>query len=215
MIKAARDTSLAVIPMIFWDFQQNDQKMNAAENALMGVFTNSEVGSIAPYIIHSVAFGDELGEEGNYWVPLLQSFKTRLAQYSVPISITDDWDRAVFKNGNSLSSFGSQVNSISDLTQAHIMPYYHPGQVTDTSNFWPYFLQQLQFLNNNNMKRPILISQTLWAYNQNGHTRGQHDEADTMSNYIQYWNTINNNCQTFADMKIGWFFSFVQRRIWS
>jgi len=56
------------------------------------------------------------------------------------------------------------------------------------------------------MKRPILISQTLWAYNQNGHRRGQHDEADTMDNYIQYWNTINNNCQTFSDLRIGWFF---------
>jgi len=210
MVRAAKDTSLAVIPMIFWDFQQNDQKMNAAENAFMGVFTDATVGSIAPYIIHSVAFGDELGEEGNYWVSLMQSFKSRLAQYSIPISITDDWDRSVYKSGNGLSSFGNQINSIDGNTQAHVMPYYHASQAADAYHFWPYFLQQLQFLTNNNMKRPIFITQTCWAYNQAGHQRGMDDSADTMANYIQYWTTINSNCQTFASMKIGWFFHSYQ-----
>jgi len=210
MIKAARDTSLALIPMIFWDFQENDSVMNDAENAFMGVFTNSEVGSIAPYIIHSVAFGDELGEEGNYWVSKMQSFKSQLAPYKIPIAITDDWDRSVYKNGNALSSFGNQVMGISDLTQAHVMPFYHPDQNPDAYHFWNYFLEQLQFFVNNNAKRPIMVSQTLWAYNQNGHTRGSHDDADTLSNYIQYWNTINNNCQIFSSMKIGWFFHSYQ-----
>jgi len=205
MVKAARDTSMALIPMIFWDWQQNDSVMNQAEQALLGVFTDPGVGSIAPYIIHSVAFGDELGEQGNYWISPMQSFKSRLSQYNVPIAITDDWDRSVYKSGNGLSSFGNQVKSISDLTHAHVMPYYHASQAADAYNMWSYYSAQLQFLATN-MKRPILISQTLWAYNQNGHQRGQGDSADTLANYQEYWNTINSNCQLFAQLKIGWFF---------
>jgi len=204
MIKAARDTSIALIPMIFWDWQQNDNVMTKAENAFLGVFDNSEVGQIAPYVIHSVAFGDELGEQGNYWISRMTDFKAKLSKYSVPLTITDDWDRSVYKSGSGLSTFGKQVNSLSDLTHAHVMPYYHPDPCPDAYHFWPYFTQQLQFLTTNN-KRPILISQTLWAYNKNGHQRGEHDEADNMDNYQQYWNTINNNCQTFKSMKVGWF----------
>jgi len=209
MVKAARDTSLALIPMIFWDFQQNDPIMQEAENAFLGIFSNSEVGNISSYIVHSVAFGDELGEEGNYWVSRMKSFKQQLAKFNVPITITDDWDRSVYKNGNGLSSFGNQTNDLSDLTQAHVQPFYHPDNAVDAYHFWDYFLQQLQFLVKNN-KRPIFVSQTLWAYNQNGHTRGKHDEADNMDNYMQYWNTMNNNCAIFASMKIGWFFHSYQ-----
>jgi len=205
MVKAARDSSVALIPMVFWDWQQNDKVMNEAENALLGVFTNSEVGSIAPYIIHSVAFGDELGEQDQYWVGDMTSFKGKLAKYGVPIAISDDWDRGVYKSGNGLSSFGKQVNALDDLTQAHVQPYYHPSEAVDAFHFWPYFSQQLQFLVANN-KRPIIISQTMWAYNKNGHERGQHDEADNMQNYQEYWNTLNNNCTTFKNLKVSWFF---------
>jgi len=204
MIKAARDTNMALIPMIFWDWQQNDPVMTKAENGFLGVFSDSEVGPIAKYIVQSVAFGDELGEQGNYWISRMTDFKTKLSKYGVPLSITDDWDRSVYKSGSGLSSFGKQVNALSDLTQAHVMPYYHPDQCVDAFHFWPYFTQQLQFLVANN-KRPILISQTLWAYNKNGHQRGEHDEADNMQNYQEYWNTINGNCSTFKSMKIGWF----------
>lgn len=84
------------------------------------------------------------------------------------------------------------------------MPFYHPDPCPDAYNFWPYFLQQLQFLTANN-KRPIFVSQTLWAYNKDGHNRGKHDEADNMENYQQYWNTINDNCATFKSMKVAWF----------
>jgi len=164
------------------------------------------VGADAPYIIHSVEFGDELGEEGNYWLTPMKAFKDQLAKFSVPITITDDWDRDVYHGGNGgLSNFGNQVNTLSDQTHAHLMPFYHPNQCVDAYHFWDYFLQQLQFLVKN-MKRPILISQTLWAYNKDGHQRGEHDEADNMDNYVQYWNTINNNCAVFKQMQIGWFF---------
>jgi len=205
LIKAARDTSMGVIPMVFWDWQQNDKVMNQAENALLGVFTDSEVGKIAPYIIHSVAFGDELGEQGNYWISDMENFKTKLSKYGVPLTISDDWDRSVYKSGSGLSSFGKQVNSISDLTHAHIQPYYHPSVVVDAYHFWPYFQQQLQFLVANN-KRPIMVSQTMWAYNPNGHGRGGHDEADNMANYQEYFNTLSSNCATFKSLKVSWFF---------
>jgi len=205
MVKAARDASVALIPQIFWDWQQNDNVMNAAENAFMGVFNDKEVGQIASYIIHSVAFGDELGEQGDYWLSRMRDFKAKLMQHNVPITMTDDWDRDIYKSGNQLSNFGKQVNELSNLTNAHVMPYYHPDPCPDAYHFWPYFTQQLQFLVANN-KRPIFISQTLWAYNKDGHQRGEHDEADNMDNYQKYWNTINDNCETFASMKIAWFF---------
>lgn len=205
----------------FWDWDQNDSLMNAAENAILGVFTDPTVGSIAPYVIHSVAFGDELGEQGFYWINAMSSFKSRLAPYGIPLTISDDWDRSVWKSGSGLSSTGQQVNSISDLTNAHSMfafskyfefinyitvqPYYHPDQVVDAYSFWPYFQNQLNFLVANN-KRPIFVSQTMWSFNTNGHTRGQHDEADTLANYNQYWNTLNAQCPTFRSLKVGWFF---------
>jgi hypothetical protein len=44
--------------------------MTAAENAFMGVFTDPQVGSIATYIVHSVAFGDELGTYFVFFVSL-------------------------------------------------------------------------------------------------------------------------------------------------
>jgi len=206
LVKAARDTSLGLIPMIFWDFGQNDPIMKQAEDAFMAVFNDTQVGSIAPYVIHSVAFGDEVGEEGDYWVSRMKAFKTRLSKFSVPITITDDWDRQVYKNDDgSISDFGNETNSISDLTHAHVMPFYHPNECVDAYHFWDYFKQQLEFLTTN-LKRPIMISQTLWAYNKDGHQRGEHDEADNMDNYVQYWKTINGNCAVFSQMKIGWFF---------
>jgi len=205
MIKAARDANMAIIPMVFWDWQQNDPVMTKAENGLLGVFNNSEVGSIAPYIIQSVAFGDELGEQGSYWLSRMKDFKAKLSKYGVPLSMTDDWDRAIYKTGNGLSSFGNQTNDLSDLTHAHVMPYYHPSaSIPDAFHFWNYFLAQLQFLEKF-LKRPIFVSQTLWAYSKSGHQRGSYDDADNMENYQEYWNTINDNCQTFATMKIGWF----------
>jgi len=146
-----------------------------------------------------------LGEEGNYWVSKMRDFKSKLSTHSVPITITDDWDRPVYRNGNGLSNFGNETNALSDLTHAHVMPFYHPNVCVDAYHFWDYYVQQLQFLVKNN-KRPIFVSQTLWAYNKDGHTRGQHDEADNMDNYQNYWNTINNNCQTFSSLKIGWFY---------
>jgi len=136
----------------------------------------------------------------------MKEFKNKLTTYQIPITITDDWDRDVYQDGNGgLSDFGKQVNDLSDLTNEHDMPFYHPNQCVDAFHFWDYFVAQLQFLVNNN-KRPIFVSQTLWAYDKSGHQRGGHDEADNMDNYLAYWNTINDNCQTFKSMNVSWFF---------
>jgi len=197
---------MAIIPMIFWDWQQNDGIMNEAQNALMGVFTDGEVGKIAPYVIHSVAFGDELGEQGTYWLDKMKNFKNQLAKYGVPISMTDDWDRDTYKNGNSLNDFGRQVNQVQDMTHAHIMPYYHPWQCPNAYSFWPYLQDQVNFITRNNLKRPILITQTCWGSDPNqGHGRGQHDEARNMDNFKKYWTTFTDNCQYFKQQKVGWF----------
>jgi len=214
MMKAARDTSLAVIPMIFWDWGQNDPIMDQAEKAFLGLFSDPEVGKIAQYLIHSVEFGDELGEEGNYWLSRMRDFKGQLANVNVSITITDDWDRGVYKNGDgSISSFGKQVNALSNSSHAHVQPYYHPDQCVDAYHFWDYFVAQLQWLVKY-LVRPTFVSQTMWAYNQDGHQRGEHDEADNMDNYQQYWNTLDQNCALFKQMKIGWFFPFLFWRTW-
>eukprot|EP00026_Physarum_polycephalum_P006573 Phypoly_transcript_06621.p1 GENE.Phypoly_transcript_06621~~Phypoly_transcript_06621.p1 ORF type:complete len:298 (+),score=41.45 Phypoly_transcript_06621:790-1683(+) len=205
MISAARDTSMGLIPMIFWDWQENDPIMHAAEDAFMGVFTDSEVGSIAPYVVHSVAFGDELGEQGDYWLQPMSEFKAKLAQYGVPLAISDDWDRDVYQTGSGLTSFGQKVNALDDLTMAHVQPFYHPSVVINASDFWPYFNTQINNLVQNN-KQPVLVSQTMWAYNQDGHTRGEYDQYDNMPNYQLYWQTMNDNCPTFKKLQVGWFF---------
>jgi len=204
-IKAARDANMGLIVMIWWDWGQNDPAMTAAENAFLGVFSDNEVGPIAQYIVHSVEFGDELGEEGNYWLSRMQTFKTKLAAHNIPLTITDDWDRGVYQSNGGLSSFGKQVNDLSDQTHAHIQPFYHPNVVVDAFSFWNYFQQQMNFLAKN-LKRPIFVSQTMWAYNKDGHQRGGHDEADNMQNYQQYFATLDKECTTFKNLQIGWFF---------
>eukprot|EP01117_Protostelium_nocturnum_P009675 TRINITY_DN3457_c0_g2_i3.p1 TRINITY_DN3457_c0_g2~~TRINITY_DN3457_c0_g2_i3.p1 ORF type:complete len:283 (-),score=67.74 TRINITY_DN3457_c0_g2_i3:49-897(-) len=205
LVKAGRDTNMAIVPMIFWDWGPNNNLMYQAENALLGVFQDSEVGKIASYVIHSVAFGDELGEQGDYWLPLMKEFKGKLSQYGVPLTMSDDWDRDIFRNGNGLTDFGKKVNALSDLTHVHIMPYYHPWVCPNAYSFWNYFQNQIGSLLANKNKRPIMISQTLWASDASGHGRGGHEEARNMDNFKQYWNTINDNCQYFKNVRVGWF----------
>eukprot|EP00026_Physarum_polycephalum_P012907 Phypoly_transcript_13255.p1 GENE.Phypoly_transcript_13255~~Phypoly_transcript_13255.p1 ORF type:complete len:353 (-),score=30.86 Phypoly_transcript_13255:19-1014(-) len=205
MVAAARDTSVALIPMIFWDWGQNDPIMHGAENAFMGVFDDPEVGPIVPYVVHSVAFGDELGEQPDYWVRPMNDFKKKLAKYKIPIAISDDWDRPVYQTGSGLTDFGKKINALDDLTQAHIQPYYHPDDVRNVTYLWPYYQTQLNNLVANN-KHPVIVSQTMWSYNQDGRIRGEYDQYDNMENYQLYWNTLNANCATFKHLKVGWFF---------
>jgi len=205
MVAAARDTSMALIPMIFWDWEQNDPIMYGSENAFLGVLSDPHVGPIVPYIVHSVAFGDELGEQDDYWLQPMSDFKEKLARYSIPLAISDDWDRDVYQTGSGLTDFGKKVNDLDDLTQAHIQPYYHPDVVRNASDFWPYYQTQLNNLVTNN-KHPVIVSQTMWSYNQDGRIRGEYDQYDNMENYQLWWNTFNANCATFKRLQVGWFF---------
>ncbi|PRP87585.1 hypothetical protein PROFUN_04612 [Planoprotostelium fungivorum] len=222
LVKAARDLDMAIIPMLYWDWQRNDTYMYKSEDALMGVFEDPEVGEISPYVIHSVAFGDELGEQGDYWLPLMKEMKAKLARYDVPITVTDDWDRDIYRKGGKLNEFGTLVNQLSDLTNAHgeyliynvvdnhlppaVMPYYHADRCPDAYHYWDYFQEQIEFMIDNDLKRPILISQTLWSSSHEGiHDRGLHDEARDLANFETYWNTILDRCLYFKEKKIGWF----------
>lgn len=52
-----------------------------------------------------------------------------------------------------------------------MQPYYHPDVVVNAYDMWPYFTTQLKNLVANN-KHPVFVSQTMWAYNEDGHQRG-------------------------------------------
>jgi len=204
LVKAGRDNNMGVIPMLFWDFGPNDKLMKQAENALLAVFQDAEVGKFAPYVIHSVAFGDELGEEGQYWMKPFNDLKAKLAKYGVPLTISDDWDRGEYKSGNSLSNWGKQVRDAVALTHVHIQGYYHPGAVPNARAHFNYLKGQVNFMKNNNIKRPYIISQTLWTSGKGGHAfRGN---VDNMDNFSAFWNDMQNNCQYFKQEKVSYFF---------
>jgi len=204
LVRAGRDNNMGVIGMIWWDFGPNDAKMKASENAIAAVFDDPQLGRFAPYVIHSIEFNDEVGEEGNWFAGPFKSFKARMAKYGVPIAFSDDWDRPEWhSNTPNLNSWGRQASDMQDQTHVHVIPYFH-NNVANPNTFFPYLKKQIEFLQRNNMKRPHIISQTEWP--SAGGNHAYRPQWDNIQSFTTYWNTFTSNCQYFKNNKVGWFF---------
>jgi len=201
LVRAGRDNNMAVIGMIWWDFGPSPDKMRDSENAILSVFEDSELGKIAPYVIHSIEFNDEVGEEGDWWMDPLKQFKARAAKYGVPVAISDDWDRDVYhSNTDYLNDWGKKANDADDETHAHVIPYFHNG---DPHNVMDYLKKQVSFFQRNNMKRPYIISQSEWPSAGGGHA--YRPQWDNIQSFKVYWGAFLNNCDYFKQNKVGWF----------
>lgn len=70
-----------------------------------------------------------------------------------------DWDRpGVMSDGDGLADVGKSVKAATDVTHAHIMPYYHPDAVPLCGGAWEYVSQQLEWLREQ-VDQPLFITQ--------------------------------------------------------
>ena len=97
--------------------------------------------------------------------------------YSIPVGISEDWDRTADSDGitmNSTSGYGlgatgAKVKANTDLVHAHVMPYYHPTEVVYAAQSWPYIDHYLSWLNDY-VGKPTFITEV-------SHLVGSHREG--------------------------------------
>ena len=167
---------------MWWGF--GDQSLwKKTKSAILAVLEDEELGPVAPYVFHSLAFGSEPigdGVDGDSFVADLKAMKNALAPYGIPITISEDWDRPGTMSNNEFTALGptgSEIASVIDLVHVHsesssapvdsqttakhvaVMPYYHVDRFPHASDVWPYFESYIPFLQNNLPNKPILISE--------------------------------------------------------
>ena len=113
-----------MIPQVWWGF--GDQNLwQQTKASILAVLEDDQLGPVAPYVFHSLAFGSEpIGDNvdnGNF-INDLWAMKSALQPYGIPITISEDWDRpGTMSNSDftQLGSVGQQVAAAVDLVQAH------------------------------------------------------------------------------------------------
>lgn len=217
LLRAAKDNEMAIIPMIWWGFDDDQDEWKTAQTALLSVLNSDEWKDLAPYLIHSIAFGSEPigdGVDGGNFLSDYQDFRSKLSDFGIPVAISEDWDRDVLTDYDdsdsptSLTSYGQSIASASDMMQLHIMPYYHPEKFQDAFSDWfSYFRTMIEFIQNNFDQGQVMITETPWA----SAVSGDHDRAsgntdgEDLSNYQHYYQTLNNQCPYFKEQGVGWF----------
>ncbi|WVR08297.1 hypothetical protein IAU60_005346 [Kwoniella sp. DSM 27419] len=215
LLRIARDQNMGLIPMIWWGFDDQDSWKDSRD-AMVAVFNSDEWKELAPYIVHSVAFGSEPigdGVDGDSFLNDYKAFRAEMAQLGIPVAISEDWDQdglATYSEGNSnptaFTSYGRKLADASDLMQVHIMPYYRPDTFKDASDVWPYFASTLDFVRSQS-KGQILITETMWASQPGGsHERGGDNTGVDLDNFRLYLDTLNDHCEDFKHKQVGWFY---------
>ncbi len=211
LIDAAVENSMAVIFQIWWGFDDDQPMWKNSMESLKTVLSSEDYGAIAPYVVHSVEFGSEpIGDEvdggpDGGFLDDLANFKAEINAYGIPVGISEDWDRPgtmSSNDGTGLGPIGEEVLARSDLVHAHIMPYYHGLDFTDS---WGYVESQLAWFHGEIPSSvPVLISESMWAWGVNSeHEGGQNDVGS--SQYTSYWKMFDDNCELFAQYNVGWF----------
>lgn len=142
--------------------------------------------------------------DGDNFVNDLGLFRSTLNADQIPVGISEDWDRPGImsgSDGNGLGPVGSGVKANSDVAHIHPMPFYHGNN--PVSDAWPYIQQETQWVLDN-VGLPTMISETQWAWGETDHNPGKSDVGPQQ--YIQFWTTIDDNCEWFRDRQVGWFF---------
>ena len=114
----------AVLPQIWWGF--GDQNLwQQTKAAILSLLQDSQLGPVAPYVFHSLAFGSEPigdGVDGDNFVGDLQAMKDALQPYGIPITISEDWDRPGIMStddDSGLGPVGQQIAPVLDLLHVH------------------------------------------------------------------------------------------------
>ncbi|KZV77917.1 hypothetical protein EXIGLDRAFT_847916, partial [Exidia glandulosa HHB12029] len=181
LIQAGIANNMAVIPQIWWGFENNQDLWMLSRTAFFSVLNDPLYGPIAPYVFHSLAFGSEpIGDfvDGGYdgFIADLNITRQMLQPYGIPISMSEDWDRAgilASDDRTSLGPVGIKIAPLMDNLQLHPMPYYHANIYPSADTTWPYFEWYMDFIARNLPGKPILITETQWASFEGGaHDRG-------------------------------------------
>ncbi|KAF8510114.1 hypothetical protein BU17DRAFT_77739 [Hysterangium stoloniferum] len=214
LLHAGIANNMAVLPQVWWGFESNQNLWKLTAQSIRSVLSDPTLGPVAPYVFHSIAFGSEpIGDsvDGGYdhFIADLKAFKASVAQYGIPVTISEDWDRPGImskSNWGGLGPVGQKIAPVIDVVHAHIMPYYHADRFPSANNVWPYFESYIPFLQANLPGKPIFISQTLWSSTADGsHNRGFGNPGENMANFKSYWNTIQSQCEYFKQHRVGWF----------
>ncbi|KAI0594090.1 hypothetical protein F4775DRAFT_586355 [Biscogniauxia sp. FL1348] len=206
-LEAGVANDMAVIFQVWTDFGNSDE-WKQSQQAIYDVLESSKYGPIAPYVVHSADFGSEpVGDNmdggGEQFVADLGSFKEKLNSYGIPAGISEDWNRPGIlsgADGTGLAEVGAGVKANSDYVHAHIMPYYQND--IPESGTWDYIQQQLSWVLDT-VQLPTMITETQWAWGTNDHNPSRGDVG--VSQYTQYWEKFDQECETFKQLEVGWF----------
>ena len=213
---------MGVILLVWWGFG-DPNAWTASKDAMLQVLYSDEWKDVAPYVVHSVAFGSEPigdnvqgGAEG--FVAEYRAFKDALKPLGIPVAISEDWDRESLAQRSegqdfpsTLTALGQEILDTSDIMQLHVMPYYRPDQFSDAYNpdMWSYFERYVDSMKAVAGDRQVMITQTQWASQPGGnHARGGGDNGwagTDVNNFKQYWGMMSDKCGYWKEKEVGWF----------
>lgn len=204
-LDAAKKNNMGVIFQVWTNFGGGDV-WKQSQQAIYDVLDDPKYKAIAPYVVHSAEFGSEPvgdGMDGDNLVTDLGKFRDHLNGHSIPVGISEDWDRPgsmSSNDGKSLGPTGQGVKQNSNVAHIHPMPFYHfNGNEADG---WAYIQKATQFVLDN-VKLPTMISETQWAWGNTDHYPNHKDTG--VAQYTRYWKTFDDNCEWFRTKNVGWF----------
>ena len=125
---------------MWWGF--GDQSLwEQTRASILAVLNSNDLGPIAPYVFHSLAFGSEPigdGVDGGNFINDLIAMKQDLQPYGIPITISEDWDRPnIMSNDDftALGPIGEQIAPVIDLIQAH-SEYFLPRVISYSAQIY-------------------------------------------------------------------------------
>lgn len=209
LLKAGVQNNMAIIGQVWWGFGSDQNAWQKTRDSINAVLAENP---IAPYVFHSMAFGSEPIGDGvlsdDDFINQMSSWKDTLAQYGIPIAISEDWDRqGRLTQGDGLTDFGKRVRDTSDLLQLHPMPYYHCNDYPTADNVMDYFSWYIEKLVEPNLSGlPIFITETQWSSSKDTyHQRGCGEPGVDLDNFKKFWNTYQDNCDYWKQHKVSWF----------
>lgn len=216
LLQAGIANNMAVLPQVWWGFEANQSLWKLTASSIISVLSDANLGKVAPYVFHSIAFGSEpigdfVDDGPDQFTADLIAFKRSIEPFGIPVTISEDWDRPGIMSGQNwtgLGPVGQEIAPVIDLVHAHIMPYYHADEFPTASTVWPYFETYIPFLKEILPGKPILISQTLWSSIEGGsHDRGFGNPGENIGNFTLYWDIIQSSkaCRFFKKYRVGWF----------
>lgn len=214
LVRAAVVNEMGLLPMVWWGFLEDQTLWRDSAAQIVALFTKGAYKDVAPYVVHSVAFGSEpIGDmvDGSAFISDLAAFRKKMNAFGVPVAISEDWDRPGIMNstsGYALGPTGAKVKANTDLVHAHVQPYYHPTEMIYPMDVGGYLETYLEWLVKY-VGQPTMITESMWpSAPTEGHSRGGNALAEAqvgMSDYEDYWGVFTSSCAMFKEKEVGWF----------